>query len=622
MLLQIAEPEITGIPNMHKQCAIGIDLGTTNSLVATMQNNTPTILKDYGQQTLIPSIVHYGKNTINIGNDALSWRLLDPQNTIISVKRFMGRKLSDLHETYPYKFVQEQQDILHIETAHGIKNPIQISSDILAYLKQIAIANLDTTPIGAVITVPAYFNDSQRQATKMAATLAGLNVLRLLNEPTAAAIAYGLNNKQNGTFLVYDLGGGTFDISILHLHNDIFEVLAVNGDTHLGGDDFDQIVYEYIIQTIKITPQNNQDQAQIKITARNIKEQLSTQDNITTTINIDNQPYPITMSCHEFIQRSQFLIDKTLKLVKQTLRDLKLQPQQLNDIILVGGATRMPHLQKTLTDFFARPVLNTINPDEVVAIGAAIQADLLVGNQKSDWLLLDVIPLSLGIETMGGIVEKIIPRNSTLPISKAQEFTTHVDSQTAMSIHVVQGERELIHDCRSLARFSLKSLPPMPAGTLKIKITFQVDADGLLSVTATETKTGNTQSIEVKPSFGLDTNQIEQMLTQSINAASEDMAQRLLIEHKIAATTLIHLTQKAIQNHHNLISKTKHQQITHTINDLQQLLAQDIEVKLKTTQLTSLMDQLNSLTTDLADKIMNQTIKQGLTGTAIKQVEI
>jgi molecular chaperone HscA len=516
-LLQISEPEtqtITG--NEQKTIAVGIDLGTTNSLVALIENNQPQVLCDETLSKLVPSVVNYNTQSVLVGNAALKQLATDPQNTIVSIKRFIGRKVTDLLvNKYPYAFSDNQQ-IIEIITALGTKNPITISADILLYLKNI-VENHYYPPtlkqLNAVITVPAYFNETQRQATKQAAAIANINVLRLLNEPTAAAIAYGLDKNNNGIFMVYDLGGGTFDVSVLRMGNGVFEVLAVGGDTNLGGDDFDQIICEHIAQELCYTEYNQIIHTKILIIAKQLKHQLTTNKIATMSIDINNQQHNISITQEWFINNTNHLIIKTIKLAQQTLRDARILAGQLAEIILVGGATRMVNVKHQLTNAFSCTILDTINPDEVVAIGAAISADILVGNQKSDWLLLDVTPLSLGIETVGGAVEKMIMRNTTIPAIKTQDFTTYIDNQTALSLHVLQGEGELVTQCRSLAKFSLTKLTPMKAGTNRIRVTFQIDADGLLLVSATELSTNKSAHIEVNPSFGLNQQQIEEMIS-------------------------------------------------------------------------------------------------------------
>lgn len=622
-LLQISEPGLSGNPH-KRNIAIGIDLGTTNSLVATIKNATPTILSNEQQEQLIPSVVYYGKNNeISVGDKALEMRALDPANTIISVKRFMGKSLTDLDQNiiYPYQFT-DTPNIIEVNTNAGIKNPIQISSAILHQLKQIAEQNLGDEIFGAVITVPAYFDESQRQATKQAAQLSGLNVLRLLNEPTAAAIAYGLDNNPAGIFLVYDLGGGTLDVSILRLNKGIFEVLAVSGDTNLGGDDFDHLIYQHILQQNQIDQLNHEDNAKLMNLAKRIKEQLSVDNEIITNLELSNGKISIKISQTDFLVTSKYLLDRALLPIKKALRDAKLNLNAINDIILVGGSTRMPQIRNSIKNLFGKEPLADLDPDKVVALGAAIQANILAGNKlDDDWLLLDVTPLSLGIETMGNLVEKIIPRNSTIPITKAQDFTTYKDGQTAMSIHVLQGERELVFDCRSLAKFILRGIPPMVAGAARVRIMFQIDADGLLSVSATELTTGTSSSVSVKPSFGLDENQIREMLQQSISNAKSDVLQRQLAEASINAESLVSMLQNALKSDGELLNTIEKSTIEETIQQLINTLHQELEIVAKTTQIKQLTTHLDNLTQDFAAKRMNKTIQAGLTGKNINNIK-
>ncbi len=615
-LLQISEPDQPSIPH-KKNIAIGIDLGTTNSLVATIKDNEAFIFTDSNNKKLIPSVVHYAKDKTQIGEIALESRVSDPSNTIISIKRFMGKTLADIsssNHAYPYNFSKNALQTISIATNQGIKNPIQISADILKHLKQLAITNLGEEIDGAVITVPAYFDENQRQSTKQAAELAGIKVLRLLNEPTAAAIAYGLETKNTGIFLVYDLGGGTLDVSILRLNKGIFEVLAVSGNTYLGGDDFDQLIYQDIIKQLNLNNLNHSDNAKILNQAKKIKEELSNQDLVNIVLQIHNQKHSYTITRSNFYTLSNTLVQTALIPIKKALRDAKLQTNEINEIVMVGGSTRMPNIRNAITEYFNKPVLTNIDPDLVVAIGAAMQADGLVGNQKDDWLLLDVTPLSLGIETMGGLVEKIIPRNSTLPITKAQDFTTYQDGQTAMTIHVVQGEREKISDCRSLAKFSLKNIPPMNAGAARIRITFQIDADGLLSVSATEQTTGVKSSIEIKPSFGLTDKQIANMLQDSITHAVEDVHERQLTEAIIDAKSLITTLNNSLKQHNDLLDIKELEQIRQKISDLNSLINQTIKGTSKASQIKESTTQLNTLTQVFANKIMDKILKRGLQG--------
>ncbi|KEZ22211.1 Fe-S protein assembly chaperone HscA [Glaesserella parasuis] len=614
-LLQIAEPGQTAAPHQHR-LAVGIDLGTTNSLVATVRSGQAQVLLDEKERALVPSVVHYAAENKVVGVEAFEQAAADPQHTVISVKRLIGRSLADVEQRYPnlpYQFVATDNSLPLIQTPQGNKSPIEVSADILSHLNQFAEKRLAGELAGVVITVPAYFDDAQRQSTKDAARLAGLNVLRLLNEPTAAAIAYGLDSGQEGVIAVYDLGGGTFDISILRLSRGVFEVLATGGDTALGGDDFDHLLANWIAEQAGIQPNTASQQRELLTLATQVKIGLSQADSFTAKF----ANWQGEISRLQFNELIQPLVKRSLMTCRRALKDAGVEAQEVREVVMVGGSTRVPFVREQVGEFFGKTPLTSIDPDKVVALGAAIQADILVGNKPdAEMLLLDVVPLSLGIETMGGLVEKIIPRNTTIPVAKAQEFTTFKDGQTAMTVHVVQGERELVDDCRSLGRFTLRGIPPMVAGAAHIRVTYQVDADGLLSVTAMEKSTKVQASIQIKPSYGLTDEEVTEMIKSSMTNAKQDMEARQLAEQRVEADRVIDSVVIALQEDGaELLSVDEFKGIE---AELQKLIyakqgtdRQAIQQGIK---------DLDIATQEFAARRMNLSIQKALAGKAVDEV--
>ena len=614
-LLQIAEPGQTTAPHQHR-LAVGIDLGTTNSLVATVRSGQAQVLLDEKERALVPSVVHYAAENKVVGVEAFEQASADPQHTVISVKRLIGRSLADVEQRYPnlpYQFVATDNGLPLIQTPQGNKSPIEVSADILSHLNQFAEKRLAGELAGVVITVPAYFDDAQRQSTKDAARLAGLNVLRLLNEPTAAAIAYGLDSGQEGVIAVYDLGGGTFDISILRLSRGVFEVLATGGDTALGGDDFDHLLANWIAEQAGIQPNTASQQRELLTLATQVKIGLSQADSFTAEF----ANWQDEISRLQFNELIQPLVKRSLMTCRRALKDAGVEAQDVREVVMVGGSTRVPFVREQVGEFFGKTPLTSIDPDKVVALGAAIQADILVGNKPdAEMLLLDVVPLSLGIETMGGLVEKIIPRNTTIPVAKAQEFTTFKDGQTAMTVHVVQGERELVDDCRSLGRFTLRGIPPMVAGAAHIRVTYQVDADGLLSVTAMEKSTKVQASIQIKPSYGLTDEEVTEMIKSSMTNAKQDMEARQLAEQRVEADRVIDSVIIALQEDGaELLSVDEFKRIE---AELQKLISAKQGTDRQAIQQG--IKDLDLATQEFAARRMNLSIQKALAGKAVDEV--
>ncbi|MDX3905266.1 MAG: Fe-S protein assembly chaperone HscA [Pigmentiphaga sp.] len=617
-LLQIAEPGMSEAPH-QRRLAVGIDLGTTNSLVASVRSGAAEVLRDADGHALLPSAVRYlPGGEVQIGRKALEAQAQDPHNTLVSVKRFMGRGLADVQKLrLPYEFV-DAPGMVRVRTVQGDKSPVEVSAQILAKLRQLAEDVLADDLVGAVITVPAYFDDAQRQATKDAAKLAGLNVLRLLNEPTAAAIAYGLDNAAEGIYAVYDLGGGTFDISILRLSKGVFEVIATGGDTALGGDDFDAAIVAWVMHDQGLSELGPEDRRGLLVAARRAREALTEAAETEFALTLSSgREVKLRLTRDHFETLARPLVTRTLSSARRALRDADLAADEVKGVVMVGGATRMPIVRRMVADLFGTEPLINLDPDQVVALGAAMQANLLAGNRTADdeWLLLDVIPLSLGLETMGGLVERVIARNSTIPVARAQDFTTFKDGQTAMAIHVVQGERELVSDCRSLARFELRGIPPMVAGAARIRVTFQVDADGLLSVTAREQSSGVEASISVKPSYGLSDEEVADMLADGMKSADADMQMRALREQQVEARRLVESVEAALQADADLLGEGElaaiRTQLARTASAAEGNDSDAIRVE---------VEALAGTTEEFAARRMDRSIRRALAGRRVDEI--
>jgi len=623
-LLQIAEPGQSTVPHEHRLAA-GIDLGTTNSLIASVKSGLAETLYDDEHRDILPSVVSYQANEILVGYQAKEFLISDPENTIVSAKRLIGRSQADIEKKYPnlpYQFVGNKNHP-DIQTRQGPINPVQVSSEILKSLTKRAETALGGELTGVVITVPAYFDDAQRQSTKDAAKLAGVEVLRLLNEPTAAAVAYGLDSNKEGVIAVYDLGGGTFDISILRLNKGVFEVLATGGDSALGGDDFDLLIVEYIVEKAGLArPLSINLERQLLQQACFAKEQLSNQNSVSINLALaENNNVTIEINKETFNTLAKPLVSKTLRACKRAIKDASVTIDEVLEVVMVGGSTRVPLVRSEVEKYFKRTPLTSIDPDKVVAIGAAIQADILAGNKPdSDILLLDVIPLSLGIETMGGLVEKIIPRNTTIPVAKAQEFTTFKDGQTAMAIHVLQGERELVEDCRSLARFELRGIPAMTAGAAHIRVTFKVDADGLLEVTAMEKSSKVAAHIEVKPAFGLDDIQITQMLKDSMSNAEQDMQARMLKEQQVEAKRVLESVQAALAADGELLTEQERNDISNALFQLVEIAQNSDQNPTGIKDIETAIEHVDKLTASFAELRMDASIRQALSGQKVDEI--